>query len=155
MLVGAAAAFVAMDMPWTWLRDTKSSQSTRGLVMKNIALVFAAFAGIAAVAGVATSPVQAQARDRGARCVVSTEGNLTYRGPCRFYPESAGSFTVTPLRGTFPGETTGISVSIGERGVAEVYGLTPAGINSRWGTAVRSRRDRACWNGPDFSVCAY
>ena len=123
--------------------------------MRSIALVIAAFAGIAGIAGVATSPAQAQAPDRGARCVISTEGYLTYRGPCRFYPEGAGSFTVTPMRGTFPGEVTGISVSISERGVAEVYGLTPAGAASRWGTAVRSRRDRACWNGPDFSVCAY
>ena len=123
--------------------------------MRNIALVIAAFAGIAAVAGVATSPVQAQPRDRSARCVVSTDGSVTYRGPCRFYPEGAGSFTVTPVRGRFPGQVSGISVSVGERGVAEVYGLTAAGNNSRWGTAVRSRRDRACWNGPDFSVCAY
>ena len=84
--------------------------------MKNIALVIAAFAGFAGVAGIATSPAKAQNRE--ARCVVSTEGFRPYRGPCRFLPEGAGSFTVTPLRGTFPGEVTGISLTIGERGVA-------------------------------------
>ena len=93
---------------------------------------------------------------RNARCVIVSNGLPTYRGPCRFYTEAGGSFTVTPPRGrSFPGDVTGISVSIEEPGVAQVHGLTPTGPASRWGTAVRSRRDRACWEGPDFSVCAY
>jgi hypothetical protein len=33
--------------------------------------------------------------------------------------------------------------------------LTDEGINSRWGRAIRSRRDRACWVGEDFTICAY
>jgi hypothetical protein len=46
-------------------------------------------------------------------------------------------------------------VQIVQPGVAEVRGLTRAGINSRWGSAQRSKRDRACWRGSDFWVCAY
>ena len=123
--------------------------------MKTIALLIAAFAGVAGIAAVAVSPAAAQGRN--ARCVIASNGSPTYRGPCRFLPEGGnGSFTVTPgRRGPFPSGETGINVSITERGVAEVYGFTPRGPASRWGTAVRSRRDRACWNGPDFLVCVY
>lgn len=55
----------------------------------------------------------------------------------------------------FPATVTGISVAVEEPGIAQMHGLTPTGPASCWGTAVRSRRDRACWEGPDFSVCAY
>lgn len=93
---------------------------------------------------------------RAARCVIVSNGAPTYRGPCRFFAERGGTFTVTPLRGgEFPSGHTGISVAIVEPGVAEVHGMTPRSPASRWGTAVRSRRDGACWDGPDFSVCAY
>lgn len=118
-----------------------------------LALALAAAAAFAAFA----MPQQADAQNgRAARCVIASNGLATYRGHCRFYVEAGGSFTVTPPRGRrFPGDVTGISVSIDEPGVAEVHGLTPTGPASRWGTAVRSQRDRACWNGPDFSICAY
>lgn len=122
--------------------------------MKSIALYMAAFAAISGVAAIASSPAEAQRRT--ARCVITSNGAPTYRGPCRFMAEAGGSFTVIPVgRREFPSGQTGINVSITERGVAEVYGQTPRGPASRWGTAVRSRRDRACWDGPDFSVCAY
>ena len=112
----------------------------------------------AAVAGAAFAalPSDAAAQGRMVRCTIASNAMETYRGPCRFIPDGGGSFTVTPPRGRgFPGGVTGISVYIEEPGVAQVHGLTPDGPASRWGTAVRSRRDRACWNGPDFSVCAY
>ena len=113
-------------------------------------------AAAAAVAALAALPAAAQSQGRGARCVIVSNGQPTYRGPCTFIPDGGGSFTVAPpRRREFSGGQTGINVSITEPGVAEVYGLTPTGPASRWGTAVRSRRDRACWNGPDFSVCAY
>ena len=120
--------------------------------MKTV-LALAAGAALAAL----SLPAAAEAQNgRGARCVIASNGLPTYRGPCLFYPEGGGSFAVAPPRGRrFPGGVTGISVSIEERGVAQVHGLTPRGPASRWGTAVRSQRDRACWVGPDFSVCAY
>ena len=113
-----------------------------------------AFTLAAAAAAAAFLPSVAEAR--AARCVVVSNGMPTYRGPCNFTPERGGTFHIAPPPGReFPGGQTGISVEVVEPGVAEVYGLTPRGPASRWGTAVRSRRDRACWNGPDFSVCAY
>lgn len=35
-----------------------------------------------------------------------------------------------------------------------VRGLTSEGINSRWGEAKRSKKDKSCWIGEDFKICA-
>lgn len=110
---------------------------------------------MAAVAA-ATLAVSASAEPRQARCVINSAGAPQYRGPCMFEAGPRGSFTVMPARRrSFPGGVGSISVWMTGRGTAEVRGLTSDGINSRWGTATRSRRDRACWVGSDFSVCAY
>lgn len=95
------------------------------------------------------------AEARTARCVVTSEGNPTWRGACNFLAERGGSFSITPLRGAFLEGIEDISVSLISPGVAEVRGLTSDGINSRWGEARRSRRDPACWVGEDFSICVY
>ena len=100
-------------------------------------------------------PAAAHARPRLARCVIATE-EAPYSGPCRFIPEAGGSFGLEPVRGRlFFGEIASISVAVTKAGEAEVRGLTRAGINSRWGSARRSRRDPACWEGQDFSICVY
>jgi hypothetical protein len=99
--------------------------------------------------------VAAPAAARPARCIVQSAGAPIWRGGCDFVPDRGGSFGIQPLRGRFPGGISDISVAIVAPGVAEVRGLTPAGINSRWGEAHRSRRDKACWTGEDFSVCVY
>ena len=41
------------------------------------------------------------AEARTARCVVTSEGNPTWRGACNFLAERGGSFSITPLRGAF------------------------------------------------------
>ena len=112
-------------------------------------LSFAMLAGLAAL----LLPAAAEART--ARCVVQSAGAPIWRGPCDFVPDRDGSFGIQPLRGRFPGGISDISVGIIAPGVAEVRGLTPARVNSRWGEARRSRRDKACWAGEDFSVCVY
>jgi hypothetical protein len=115
--------------------------------MKHIS--FALIAGLAALA------LPAAAEGRPARCVVQSTGAPIWRGGCDFVPDRGGSFGIQPLRGRFPGGINDINVAVIGPGVAEVRGLTPAGINSRWGEARRSRRDKACWVGEDFSVCVY
>ena len=97
----------------------------------------------------------ATAKPRPARCVIDAAGAARWAGPCRFAPERGGSFTVTPARGAFQNGIGSISVAVVRPGLAEVRGLTRAGVNSRWGEAQRSRRDGACWVGSDFSVCVY
>ena len=98
----------------------------------------------------------AEAKPRQARCVVKAAGAAEYRGPCRFSPEEKGSFSIEPAgRRAFGNGVTSISAWMVSPGVAEVRGLTGEGINSRWGEARRSKRDRACWVGSDFSICVY
>jgi len=90
-----------------------------------------------------------------AECKI-TSGGEVLRGPCLFEAGEDGSFyVVTDDIPGLRGEISSISVTILEKGFAEVRGLTRDGINSRWGSAQRSTTDKACWTGADFEVCAY
>ena len=114
----------------------------------------------AAVLAAAGAGVSATAKPAGGervvRCAVLGAGVAAYRGSCRFRAETGGSFSLRPARAAaFPGGITDVSVYITAPGEAEVRGLTRGGINSRWGEAKRSGRDRACWAGSDFQVCAW
>jgi hypothetical protein len=109
---------------------------------------------MAAAIVLASSP--AAARSKPASCEIVSEGRVQFRGRCLFTLERGGSFSLGPLRrrGQLYGSILSVSVAVVGRGVAEVRGLTTGGINSRWGRAVRSKRDRACWVGRGFRVCA-
>ncbi len=107
---------------------------------------------LALLAAMAAVALPAAAEARTARCVVRSVGAPVWRGGCDFVPDRGGSFGIRPLRGRFPDGISDISVAIVSPGVAEVRGLTADGINSRWGEARRSPRDRACWVGADFSI---
>ena len=113
-------------------------------------IALASAAALAAALALA-APAQAQ---RTARCAVASSGS-SWTGPCLFSAERGGSFSIRRRDGrAFPGGATSISVAIAGS-EADVRGLTRDGINSRWGMASRDRRDRACWRGSDFRVCAY
>jgi hypothetical protein len=103
----------------------------------------------------AVSP--AAARDGLAVCKVSFAGSVAFSGPCLFSPEAGGTFSIASPAGQ--GELYGgisiVTVVVVAPGEADVFGLTSAGINSRWGPARRSTIDPACWTGSDFKVCAY
>jgi len=98
------------------------------------------------------SPVLA----RSASCLIKASGVSNFRGPCDFVTNQDGSFAVR-ARGSRPfvKNIDQILVSVIKRGRADVRGLTKSGINSRWGSARRSRKDRACWVGSDFKVCVW
>lgn len=112
-----------------------------------MALAFMAVTGL---------PNTAEARD--ARCRIFQDGRMTLDRICDFQPDGRnGSFSLTGRGGRgslLPGISI-VSVSVIEPGIAEVRGLTRGGINSRWGEARRSSRDRACWDGAGFRVCVY
>ena len=116
-------------------------------------MLLAGAVALSAATGLAVSG--AEAKPRPARCVIDAAGAPRWSGPCRFEAERGGSFTVTPTRGRFQNDVTLISLAVTSAGNGEVRGLTAAGINSRWGPARRSPRDRACWIGADFSLCVY
>ncbi len=92
----------------------------------------------------------------GAKMAQCKIGPSRYEGPCVFRAESNGTFSVS-MRDQSPiyDGVTVVTVAIVETGKAEVMGMTTAGNNSRWGSAVRSKEDPACWIGSDFEVCAY
>ncbi|MCW3847135.1 hypothetical protein OF829_07775 [Sphingomonas sp. LB-2] len=104
-----------------------------------------------------SAPVPAQSV-KAARCSIWMRNAIQYDGPCQFEAERGGSFSLS-----FPyasGDLSGLGIGeifvlITARGVAVVSDSGPDGHVSNWGPARRSRRDRACWEGRDFRVCAY
>lgn len=95
-------------------------------------------------------------------CSISTlPGNeVQFKGKCNFVPEAGGSFTLMDAAGRdkLYDNVGMVSVYVTGKDTAEVSGLVldnSGGHNSRWGSAKRSRLDRACWDGDDFRVCAW
>lgn len=99
----------------------------------------------------------ATAKDRIVKCKIDSGNQTIYEGKCAFIPDTKGSFGLSnPVKNQPLTDTISmVSVMIIEKGVAEVRGLTSDGINSRWGEAKRSAKDKACWEGVDFKVCAW
>jgi hypothetical protein len=99
-------------------------------------------------------PKNAQAGE--ASCVIKDASNqVVFRDKCIFDQFGGnGSFTIKAKSGLIYGRKM-ITVTIIESEVAQVRGLTTDGINSRWGEARRSKSDKACWVGDDFTICAY
>jgi hypothetical protein len=102
------------------------------------------------------APTLGEARARVVDCRIESAGKVEVSGKCRFNPDEGGSFTLENIDADKPlyGEILMVTVAIVSPGKAEVRGLTRRGVNSRWGAAVRSTRDRACWDGTDFRICA-
>jgi hypothetical protein len=96
----------------------------------------------------------AQAKE--VQCLIKGQENqVVFRDKCIFKQFGGnGSFYIEAKSGLIYGRES-ISVAIIKPGIAEVRGLTTAGINSRWGEARRSNSDKACWIGDDFTICVY
>jgi hypothetical protein len=116
----------------------------------------ALLATLAALALSLPDTAAAQSSGRLVQCRVESGGKVEVNGRCQFTPEQGGSFTLEHATRGRPlfGDILMVSVFIESEGVAEVRGLTRAGVNSRWGQARRSTTDRACWDGSDFKICA-
>jgi hypothetical protein len=100
-------------------------------------------------------PTVALAADKIINCEIHSNGMPTFKNKCTFSPSPGGSFYLTSAPGKpFLDGISSVSVDIVGKGVAEVRGLTADGINSRWGEAKRSSKDKACWIGSDFKICA-
>ena len=110
------------------------------------------FIGLTILFAVATT---AQAADRTVKCEIESSAVKVFNGKCKFMPETDGSFSLSNFNEKpLFNEVTIVSVTIIEKGLAEVRGLTTRGNNSRWGEAKRSSKDSACWVGADFKICA-
>ena len=97
----------------------------------------------------------AEAADKTVVCEIKSGTKKLFNGKCKFMPEAGGSFSLSNFNeDPLFDNVTIVSVTIIEKGVAEVRGLTTRANNSRWGEAKRSSKDPACWVGSDFTVCA-
>lgn len=87
-------------------------------------------------------------------CQIDSNNKVAYKGKCLFVSDADGSFSLSNVdeNKVLLDEISTVNVSIIEKGLAEVRGLTTSGINSRWGEA---KRNKACWVGSDFKVCAW
>jgi hypothetical protein len=95
------------------------------------------------------------AADKIVKCEIFTNNKPAFTGKCIFSSDKGGSFSLSGVKGTpFFDGISDVSVNIIENGVADVRGLTSDGMNSRWGEAKRSTKDKSCWIGDDFKICA-
>jgi len=106
---------------------------------------------VTALALVAATASEGQAREKISRCRIESGGSLVVNGKCLFdgYPDGSFHLGNVDQNKSFSDEILLLNVVIVGQGVAEVRGLTRAGINSLWGEARRSSRDRTCWYGAD------
>jgi hypothetical protein len=113
--------------------------------------------GLILTAALLLIPAQALASGRIVQCAITSGGVVEFKGKCKFLPEAGGSFTLLDAAGkdTFYGSIGMVSVYVTGKDTAEVSGLVLGGNNSRWGSAKRSNKDRACWEGSDFRICAW
>ena len=111
------------------------------------------FLSLTLVQGVWLTP--AGSSESTVRCVLGNGTTEVFDGKCIFILDSDGSFALMTPNNDYIMGASPISVRITKPGHAEVRGLTAYGINSRWGPAKRSEKDKACWLGDGFSICVY
>ncbi len=117
--------------------------------MNRVTLVAVLAVGMVGLSGAIAAP-------KPARCAIGNDYGESYAGPCRFVADRGGSFSMSRGDGKpLMGEILTVNVFVTGPGVAQVSGLTTSGISSRWGEARREAKDRACWKGGDFRICAY
>lgn len=98
----------------------------------------------------------AVASEKQVKCEISSNHKMVFKGTCLFLSEPHGTFSLSNSDKSKPlyDNISLLTVAMIKKNLAEVRGLTTDGINSRWGSAKRSIKDRACWVGTDFKICA-
>jgi hypothetical protein len=96
------------------------------------------------------------AAEKHVKCEIFSNQKMLFKGPCLFLAEHHGTFSLSNSDKSKPlfDNISLLTVAMVKKNLAEVRGLTTEGINSRWGNAKRSLKDRACWVGGDFKICA-
>jgi hypothetical protein len=117
--------------------------------MKLLLLITIVIVGVALA-----SPAHAKA----ARCVVTVEKRTIIDGPCSFQAEDGdGSFSLAAVnpQAWLTSEVGSLALWVKKPGFGEVFVVGERA--SRWGTARRSKTDKACWIGSagNFKICAY
>jgi hypothetical protein len=96
------------------------------------------------------------ASEQKVKCEIESNNVVMFKGQCLYLSEHGGAFTLSALDKNKPlyDDITAVSIVMIKKNVTEVRGLTTQGINSRWGNAKRSQKNKACWVGSDFKICA-
>ena len=117
---------------------------------------------IALFAACSTFSIHAFAKD--ARCKISIGEETQYNGRCSFtFMDKEGSFSIANKNKRYPlyddiYELELITLQKNYALVREIDTIKRGyEHDTKWGHAIRSLKDRACWEGVDgtFEICAY
>jgi len=91
----------------------------------------------------AITPSVVFASEKIAKCLIE-DNTRFFKGNCVFHSGEGGSFSLSNPNESLPiaEGVSMVNVYIVGKGLAEVRGLTLLGINSRWGEAKRSMKDK-------------
>lgn len=90
-----------------------------------------------------------------ATCQIDEGGRTLYKGKCQFEPQGGGSFYISHPNITKKISVEGIMVLIESKDQAVVQATKLGGGGLMWGEATRSQKQKACWLGRDFKICAW
>jgi hypothetical protein len=97
----------------------------------------------------------ALAIERVARCVITSRGEPAWRGPCNFTSGRGGSFALSGVDGRSLDGMSDFALEVTSPGVGRASYMMVSGRHEDGGVLRRSRRDRACWVGRNYSICIY
>ena len=95
------------------------------------------------------------AASKTATCQIDDNGSTIFKGKCIFTPQGNGSFYLSGKNLSATLGVEGLMVDVEQTNVANVQATLLRGGSSTWGQAIRSKNQKACWEGRDFKVCAW
>lgn len=104
---------------------------------------------------VATYPTLVQAKAKEATCQIDEGGQTLYKGKCNFEPQGGGSFYISHPSFVKKVGVESLMVIVEGKDQAVVQASKIGGGGSMWGEAVRSQKQKACWIGNNFKICAW
>lgn len=93
-----------------------------------------------------------------ADCFVEVRGHTLLNGPCEFTTLKGGHFRVSSYEDNGYAPETFVSVIITQQNVAQGFwngSRYQPEAEAPLGTLIRSQRDRACWENPNATICAW
>ena len=88
-------------------------------------------------------------------CEVDRQGKTLFKGKCLFTAQSGGSFYLSGKNISRNIGAEGMMVWIDAKNTAFVQSIKFNGGVLNWGKATRSNKQKACWVGDYFKVCAW
>jgi hypothetical protein len=99
--------------------------------------------------------VPAIAQAKPATCKIESDGVTKYKGNCDFKPQSNGGFILSHPSFEKKIGHPSIEVEIDKYGKAIAYLEDEYYGYMDWGIVTRSQKEKACWVGDSFKICAW